>query len=258
MIKLEDQSVKIANKYISDEEERLFSQFVSYAEDELLGIFNTIIEDTDDFVLHSHYYLITECLKYINTITVDQRNKPLFLYRDGPITEAVKYGRLLFLEDFDLPSQAVTERLNSLLENNPKFNLIEDIHSNSVNSSYPKSFNISKQFQIIASVHNESEFQQINISPAALSRFTELRVEAYTSEDIIDLINSEFIHILSVEPQLKNTVLSGDLKAIIDLIISLRNIIIETEKGGGGGTKLNLLQKMIFNNCSDGLILLQK
>lgn len=52
---------------------------------------------------------------------------PLFIFRDGPVTRAAKAGSLLLLEDFDGPSQAVTERLNSLLEPEPSFAASEDI-----------------------------------------------------------------------------------------------------------------------------------
>ncbi|CAF4330719.1 unnamed protein product, partial [Rotaria sordida] len=41
------------------------------------------------------------------------RTKPIFLFNDGPVTMAAKRGGILFLEDLDLPSQAVIERLNS-------------------------------------------------------------------------------------------------------------------------------------------------
>jgi hypothetical protein len=33
---------------------------------------------------------------------------PQFLFKDGPVTQAVRFGKPLFLEDFDLPSQAIT------------------------------------------------------------------------------------------------------------------------------------------------------
>jgi hypothetical protein len=52
---------------------------------------------------------------------------PLFVFRDGPVSCAAKQGKLLLLEDFDSPSQATTERLNSLLEPEPSFALTEDI-----------------------------------------------------------------------------------------------------------------------------------
>ena len=39
----------------------------------------------------------------------------------------LKRGGVAVLEDFDLPSQAVTERLNSLFEPAPEFFLTEDI-----------------------------------------------------------------------------------------------------------------------------------
>jgi hypothetical protein len=54
-------------------------------------------------------------------------SNPLFIFRDGPVTRAAKQGSLLLLEDFDAPSQAVTERLNSLLEPEPTFAVSEDI-----------------------------------------------------------------------------------------------------------------------------------
>jgi hypothetical protein len=33
------------------------------------------------------------------------RQTPIFRFKDGPVTRAAKTGVILFLEDFDLPSQ---------------------------------------------------------------------------------------------------------------------------------------------------------
>ncbi|CAF1634116.1 unnamed protein product [Rotaria magnacalcarata] len=101
------------------------------------------------------------------------RNKPIFLFRDAAVTRAIKLGHPILIEDFDLANQAATERLNSLLEPTPSFSVTEDITCTNTN------IDILPGFQLFATVHQGSESEPIKISPAARSRFTEIRVEGY-------------------------------------------------------------------------------
>ena len=116
---------------------------------------------------------------------VKSKDKTIFLFKEGPVLEAVKLGKMVLLEDFDLPSQAVTERLNSLLELERSFNAVEDITSENAE------INISLKFQLFANVHQDKENSLLNLSPAIRSRFTEIRVERYSNNDLDDIITDE-------------------------------------------------------------------
>jgi hypothetical protein len=73
--------------------------------------------------------------------------------KDGPVTTAVKQGQTLILEDINEPSQAVIERLNSLLEIEPSFILYEDLTSQ--RSTIP----ILSSFQIFATAHVDGKIE---------------------------------------------------------------------------------------------------
>ncbi|CAF4763759.1 unnamed protein product, partial [Rotaria sp. Silwood1] len=118
------------------------------------------------------------------------RTKPIFLFNDGPVTMAAKRGGILFLEDLDLPSQAVIERLNPMLEPSPKFALTEDITSQAGKGQLDIA--LSNDFQVFASVHQDQIHQVLKLSPATRSRFTEIHVESYSEEDLRKLIMNEF------------------------------------------------------------------
>jgi MoxR-like ATPase len=119
--------------------------------------------------------------------TSDMRSKPVFLFRDGPVTRAAKLGHVLFLEDWDVPSQAVTERLNSLLEPSPSFVVSEDISGLGDDCrTQEQVIPLLPAFQIFATVH-QSSMQRVNISPASKSRFTIITVTAYDNDELKDL-----------------------------------------------------------------------
>ena len=84
---------------------------------------------------------------------------PFFLFRDGPVTQAAKMGRPLFLEDFNLPSQAATERLNSLLEAEPSFAVNEDITAHAISGPQAAEVQLPSSFQVFASVHKDKPGQ---------------------------------------------------------------------------------------------------
>ena len=117
-----------------------------------------------------------------------ENSDPFFLFKDGPVTQAAKLGQPLFLEDFDMPSQAATERLNSLLESEPTFAVTEDVtnaDAQTTNISLPASF------QVFASVHRDKAGQPINISAATKSRFTEIHITQYSDAELQQMIKDE-------------------------------------------------------------------
>ena len=142
----------------------------------------------EDFVVNDYHQKIDFYLK--NLSKIENKNKTFFLFKDGSITESVKQGKQILLEDFNLPSQAMTERLNSLLEPDRSFTLTEDITGN-LDGSGIGEIEISEDFQVFATINIESENQKINISPATRSRFTEIRVSAYTENDIKYIVEQE-------------------------------------------------------------------
>jgi hypothetical protein len=144
------------------------------------------------------------------------KGDPIFLFRDGPITRAVRLGLPILLEvfwrgtralvcsvvnavcraqDYNLPNQAVIERLNSLLEINPTFTLTEDFTANSDDvpaadqsgdrkvASDKNKIHIPVGFQVYATVNADS-VARANISPATKSRFTVLFSSGYRPEEL--------------------------------------------------------------------------
>ena len=117
----------------------------------------------------------------LKTRRKNEPDAPLFLFKDGPLTKAAKSSQPILLEDFDQPSQAVTERLNSLLEPTPVFSITEDI-----TNSDPKDLGVGTEnnaddvqlqpgFQVFATIHRRSDTERLKVSPATRSRFTEIR-----------------------------------------------------------------------------------
>ncbi|CAM9111349.1 unnamed protein product, partial [Ectocarpus sp. 13 AM-2016] len=111
---------------------------------------------------------------------------PLFVFREGPLTKAVIASKVLFLEDFNLPNQAVTERLNSILEPERSFTLTEDISRSEDGEGGVggQAIPVPPGFQVFATVHRGNVSARLNISPATRSRFTEIAVEAYSELEL--------------------------------------------------------------------------
>ena len=144
------------------------------------------------------------------------RTKPIFLFNDGPVTLAAKQGSILFLEDLDLPSQAVIERLNSMLEPTPTFALTEDITSHTERGQLD--ITLTNQFQIFASVHQDQIHQVLKLSPATRSRFTEIYVPAYTEKDLRTIVKNEFV---------KKNVCLDQVDSLVELMFSIRRKVLD-------------------------------
>ncbi|CAF3506451.1 unnamed protein product [Rotaria sp. Silwood1] len=117
------------------------------------------------------------------------RSKPIFSFNDGPVITAAKRGGILFLEDLDLPSQAVIERLNSMLEPDSTLTLTEDVTA--LSDKGQLEISLSKDFQIFATVHQEHPYESLKLSPSTRSRFTEIYVPAYSNNELEDLVKYE-------------------------------------------------------------------
>jgi MoxR-like ATPase len=118
-------------------------------------------------------------------IRARERGPPrtLFLFRDGPLTAAAKHACPVLLEDLDQPSQAVVERANSLLEPNPSFFLTEDL-ALAGDAVVP----LLSGFQVFATVHRSSPSQQLGLSSATRSRFTEISVVPYSDDELMAVL----------------------------------------------------------------------
>ena len=135
-------------------------------------------------------------MKFLSTFDILKKSasdtsKPVFLFKDGPVTLALKEDKSLFLEDVDLPSQAVIERLNSLLEPGRALFLSEDITVDvranvSLAGQVLPGIQMSSNSAIFATVHAEAS-EGINLSPALRSRFSEIIVSPSGISDVLEV-----------------------------------------------------------------------
>ncbi len=179
-----------------------------------------------------------------------QDSKPVFLFKDGPITSAVKRGQLLLIEDFDLPNQAVVERLNSLLEPSPSFSITEDI---TISPSDPEDTDQSQQsgpgqsvpilpsFQVFATVHAESPTAKINLSPATRSRFTEIYVQPYSREDLEKVVTS----LLSAALPSRSAADTQRIHSAVELMFVLRDEV-NNSLGADHESDIHKLFRMVY------------
>jgi hypothetical protein len=123
---------------------------------------------------------------------IESKQSNLFLFQDGPVTTAVKLGRVLVLDNVnDLPA-AVLERLNSLLETEPSFSVSEDFTttSNDDVKSVDTSIPILSSFRVIATANPfkpGSASTSLDLSAAIRSRMTYIRIEAYSPAELQDV-----------------------------------------------------------------------
>lgn len=128
-----------------------------------------------------------------NNIETQRSTNISFIFQDGPCTRAVKEGSVLILKDVNLPSQAVTERLNTLLDVEPTFSINEDIcinkHDSSNEIEKTNNLHIPSSLTMFATVHlnSKSRRDRLNLSPAIRSRMTEINVTEYTNEELAEL-----------------------------------------------------------------------
>ena len=162
--------------------------------------------DDDDVDVDVEAEIITRCkaLRNANLLPahfmewldhLPPADEQVYIFRYGPVVEALHSGALLLLEDFDFPDSAVTERLNSLLEPDPVFVLNEDLQHSSAGGRVP----VSPSFRVVATIHRDSPevHASVIINPAVSSRFTEVVAPSYTKEDIKTVVK------FAVEEELK-------------------------------------------------------
>lgn len=159
---------------------------------------------------------ISEIRQALEKARIDSSD-PLFVFREGPLTRTVIASKVLFLEDFNLPNQAVTERLNSLLEPERSFTLTEDIsRSDGGDGVGGQDIPVLPGFQVFATVHRSKPSARINISPATRSRFTEIAVQGYSTDELRAVLGVVIADRLGLEPD------SGGNKEIVEDLIWLQ------------------------------------
>lgn len=128
---------------------------------------------------------------YVKKTLEAGKSDPMFAFREGPVTRALTKGGVVILEDFNLPSQAVTERLNSLFEPDRSFSLTEDIGRTRDldKGGAGQDIKVPISFQVFATVHHENPSTSIQISPATRSRFTEIYVPSYNKDEMLMLMS---------------------------------------------------------------------
>lgn len=158
---------------------------------ELLVTLPSRLNDVPDESVRVSILRIIEELK-----TVRQKLAALFEWQDGPVTEAMKNGDILLIDEINLAEDAVIERINSVLEFSRELTLAEkggtDIEKIVANPN----------FRIIATMNPSGDFGKRELSPALRSRFTEIWVPPLSNEIEIKAIIQE---ILSIPIDLNNT-----------------------------------------------------
>lgn len=182
------------------------------------------------FAQAKRFQSVWESIKGVSASGKD--SKPQFLFRDGPVTSAVKRGQLLLLENFDLPNQAVAERLNSLLEPTPSFSITEDItqsqggggtREGATEEEAPgQDIPILEKFQTFATVHCESRSATLNLSPATRSRFTEVFVKPYSQEVLKEVVSTIFKQAFLGESK-------ENVKTAVNLLFFLREEVMKSK-----------------------------
>ena len=131
------------------------------------------------------------------------RSEVKIIFKDGPIIEAMKKGKILLLDEINLCPDSVIERLNSLLDSNTMF-LTE---TNEQITSHP-------MLKIIATMNPGNDFGKKELSIALKNRFTEIYFEFKEYENICEMFNVDFYLIQKI---LKELNFKADLKNLLTI-----------------------------------------
>lgn len=133
-----------------------------------------------DVALHQYARKVQGTWDIVKGRNKGDNDTPSFLFRDGPLTIAAKAAVPIVLEDFDQPSQAVMERINSMVEPSPVYSVTEDITNVDLGEALnADEVSLEPGFQVFATVHRSSELARVRISPATRSRFTEIAAHGW-------------------------------------------------------------------------------
>ena len=110
--------------------------------------------------------------------TAEKKAEPLYIFRDGPVVDAMHSGGRLVLDNVQFADSAVLERLNPWLETDKTMiTLSEDPMFEGLGEA-------SQPPWIVTIAHTEHASADFAVSAPAASRLTRIRVEAYSSHDL--------------------------------------------------------------------------
>jgi len=143
-----------------------------------------IIDNKLDFeqvlnLIFERIYLLKKILNNI-LILIEESNK-LFEWVDGPLTESMKNGEILLIDEISLTLDSVLERMNSVFETDRILVLSEKQTHNlggNVESIVPL-----ESFSVIASMSPAGDHGKRELSPALRSRFSEIFIDNKTEDN---------------------------------------------------------------------------
>lgn len=168
-----------------------------------LVLFNVALHVLNDFrerlkpISEPHLaweYELKACMTLLKTIS-DKLNKetprnntdlqhPRFKFSDGPVTDAVRSGSILFLKDFHQAPASTVEKFNSLLELEP-----------SLETSEYGIINCPPSFFFVATVTSDRSLHECGLSPALISRITVIQVRSYTEPEFAKLLVTDLLRL---------------------------------------------------------------
>lgn len=216
-----------------DQQGLILSPDVRISVENVLELITSLAEtlgESDSGLLH-----ISKTMDAIWTalLTHSGGSQPQFIFKDGPVVEAAVLGYQLLLEDLDAPSQAVTERLNSILETERSFRVTENL----LMADQPE-IGIHTHFQVFATTHQHHSQQPLKLSPAIRSRFTEILISGYTASEIREVAMQELQDCLSA---------NADTQHLVHQLFALRAL---TAAPGSTTSDIHRLMRWIHFICN--------
>ena len=130
--------------------------------------------DTNDFL---------GSLKSCVNSNINNNNKSLFEWVDGPITSAMKEGHIIVLDEIALVMDSVLERMNSIFETDSVLVLSEKNINDNVEVIRPH-----QNFCIIGTICPSALEGKKELSQALRARFTEIYIPKNSNEDVKTII----------------------------------------------------------------------
>lgn len=133
-------------------------------------------------------------------------SKKLFEWVDGPLVSAMKLGTAFLADEINMADDAVTERLNSVLETDRSIVLSEkgcNRSNDSTNADVESRFALEtvaakQSFLFFATMNPGGDFGKKELSPALRNRFTEIWVpNVFTREDYVPVVTTRVLAVSS-------------------------------------------------------------
>lgn len=109
-----------------------------------------------------------------------------FRWEDGPLVRAMKSGSVFLIDEISLASDAVLERLNSVLEPERSLTLVEKGGVMDESGAIQiEAFSAHPDLRLLATMNPGGDYGKRELSPALRNRFTEVWVPSLADEDDI-------------------------------------------------------------------------